>query len=183
VQWMVILSGLSELALALGLGFFVAYFGYRIFDRVTRRIDESQELERGNVAAAILSAAFIFSLGYLLRSVIGPMNETFFGALYLVSEGRAGGSDLLIALLAMAGQFLAALAVATLTILGSVRGFIWLTEIDELAQIRQGNVAVAIVVASLAITFAVLLEHGLAQLLQVIVPAPEIQNELLRPFG
>jgi len=180
---MVVLSGISALLLALMLGAFVASFGYRIFHWMTGNLREDVELRRGNLAAGLLAASFIFAIGYVLRSAIRPLNETLFGIVYGIVDGEMSLLEVCTTLLIMASQFAAAVGVASLTIIGAVRGFVRITQVDEAAEIRDGNVAVALVVAALTITFAFLFEEGVSRLLQVIIPVPEIRNDLLRPFG
>ena len=56
-------------SIAMGLGLII---GIKLFDLSTRDIDEWQLLREGNVAMAIVIAAVILALGYVVGSAIQP---------------------------------------------------------------------------------------------------------------
>ena len=60
-------------ALAFGLvGIFLALLGFKVFDWITPRIDVEKELaEKRNVAVAIVCAAVILGICYVVAHVVG----------------------------------------------------------------------------------------------------------------
>ncbi len=60
-------------AVAFGLiGIFLAVFGFKIFDWLTPRVHVQQELaEKHNVAVAIVCAAVILGICYIVAHVVG----------------------------------------------------------------------------------------------------------------
>jgi putative membrane protein len=60
---------LDSLAFGL-LGIFLLVIGYFAFDVLTRRIDVQEQLNRGNLAVAIVVAALLLSIAYLVTHVV-----------------------------------------------------------------------------------------------------------------
>lgn len=56
----------GSLAMAIGLALAI-----KVFDLSTTKIDEWKAINDGNVAAAIVIAAVIFSVGYVIAAAIG----------------------------------------------------------------------------------------------------------------
>ena len=177
----IILSGLLTLALSLSLGVFVVYLGFYIFQKFNTDIDEAKELENNNIAVAILNGSFILALGLLLKTVLRPMIQTFF---FAITRPQGDVTGILIHGGLMVLQFISALFVSILALLLGVKIFAWLnSRLDEFAEIKKNNIAVAILTGAIIITLALFIEDGLSRFLQTIIPAPSIQNDNLRPFG
>jgi uncharacterized membrane protein YidH (DUF202 family) len=78
-------------------------------------------------------------------------------------------------LLYAAGHLLIALSTGIAVIAVGVRTFMRLTRgIDELREIRDGNMAPALMIAVLIVVVAVLVSPGLQTLLDGILPLPEL---------
>jgi len=52
------------------LGILLVTFGFKIFDKIITRIDLEEEILKGNMSAAILSAAAIIAIGIIVASAI-----------------------------------------------------------------------------------------------------------------
>lgn len=177
----VLLSAITTVIFSLILAIFVLFLGFRLFSRLTRTIDEEEELQNNNIAVALLSGSLIFSLAYMMRSSVYPLVRDFFSILFY-NEGGAERMVLGFALIIL--QFLVALLVSIGSLWLGVKGFSWLTRnIDEFEEIRHNNIAVAILMSVIIITLALFLHEGVEKLLQVIRLAPGINNEGIRPFG
>lgn len=50
------------------LGVFLVIAGFKIFDKIITRIDLEQEIQKGNIAAAILSGAVILGLSIIIAA-------------------------------------------------------------------------------------------------------------------
>ncbi len=178
---MVITAGITALLLSAVLGIFVLYFGYYLFTKLTRQIDEEAELRQGNPAVGIVGAGFIFSLGLIMETALQPFLQTLFNTAVYSSEGAgriAAGLGL------MGLQFLGTLLIAVLALALGLKVFHSLTRhIDEWAQIRQGNIAVALITAAMTVTLALFLRTGTEHLLDVIQLSPGVQSSTAAPFG
>lgn len=178
---MPVISGIVTLLLSVLLGVVVVHLGFVLFQHLTVRINESEELQRNNTAVAILSGGYILSLGLIVKSALSPVMQTFF----LMTYGdQYSAGEIFLSAGFMVLQVLAALVTAVLALMSGLWIFSRLTpHIDEFAEIRKNNVAIAIVMAAILVTFALFIEEGVVRLLQTIVPAPPIQSESLRLPG
>jgi uncharacterized membrane protein YjfL (UPF0719 family) len=176
-----VLGGIATLTISVLLAVLVIHLGFVLFQHLTVRINEAQELRDNNIAVAVLSGGYILSLGLIVKSALGPLLQT----VYLMTYGdQFTAWEILSRAGFMVLQVLAALLIAVLALLAGLGIFSRLTRhLDQIAEIRKNNIAVAIVMAVTLVTFALFIEEGVASLLQAIVPAPPIQSESLRPPG
>ena len=64
--------GLIQLLIAILLAVVALYIGYSVFSKITKGIDEIQELKKGNVAVALEMAGVIIAVAVIIQSgVIG----------------------------------------------------------------------------------------------------------------
>jgi putative membrane protein len=54
-----------------GLGIVLTIIGYFVFDFVERRIDFAEEIKKGNIAVAILVAAFLLGICFIIGRTVG----------------------------------------------------------------------------------------------------------------
>ncbi len=182
---MVWLIGVISLSLSVVMGIVTISIGFFIFGRITGSINEEEELLNNNIAVAILYASFIFALGYIMRSSVQPMIQTFFSIFYQFQVALAISKAAVIkASIYLPLQFLLTLVISIIVLNGSMKIFLWLTKnIDELKEIKENNIAVAIVLASVIITIAMIVEIGLPKMLEAIIPTSPIHDKALSPFG
>jgi len=178
---LVVLSGISTLLLSLLLGIFILFLGFKIFSGFSKSIDEEYELKQNNIAVAILSGSFILALGLMMKTSVNPLIQSIFRAIFYNDTGLAGTlGNLSISLL----QFILTLLISVASLWLGVKGFTWLTRnIDEFEEIKNNNIAIAILMAAIIITLALFLQNGLEKLLQVLRFTPGLNNNNLTPFG
>ena len=132
------------------------YTGMNLLDRITVGIDEWKEIKKGNMAIGILYAAVMISIIMLLSPRIG---EFIF---YL-----QGGLDLgtTIKLLALTFfNYIVALFASVFIIYLVIHVIDRITpDLDELAELKKGNLAVALILS-------------VALLLVVLAVQPSIEN-------
>ena len=184
MQLLLFVNGLFAVLLALAIGVVVAVLGYRAVLRLDPSIDEEAELRSGNLAVAIVTGSFIFALGYLLKSAVDPIAQTVIALVFTIQMSGFDALGAAMSLGAVLAQFAAALAVAFSALWLGTRVFMGLNRsTDEAAEIAANNVAVAVLVAFITITLAVVLEPGVQRLLDVMIPTPAVDNASLRPIG
>ncbi len=64
-------AGLGIAALFGGLGIVMCVLGYKLFDLVETRIDFADEIKKGNVAAAVVIAAFLVGICFIIGRAVG----------------------------------------------------------------------------------------------------------------
>lgn len=152
--------GIIQLVIAIILAVVALYIGFSVLGRVTKGIDEEKELARGNVAVGILVASVFFAIGIVVQSGVAG-----------VSKGIG---------LALAGNYVALIASVLQLILGIVLAIVAvyialnildrLTKgIEEFEELKKGNVAVALVMAGVIITTAVIIQSGVAGITAALI--------------
>jgi len=65
--------GIVNLVLGVVLAILSIYIAISMLDRITESIDEFREIRRGNVAVAIMMAAVLFSVSFVIRGAVVAM--------------------------------------------------------------------------------------------------------------
>jgi len=63
--------GLMVAALFGILGVILSFIGYKVFDLVETKIDFAKEIEKGNVAAAVVIGSFLLGICYIIGRAVG----------------------------------------------------------------------------------------------------------------
>jgi uncharacterized membrane protein YjfL (UPF0719 family) len=173
-------NGLFSLTLALVMGIIAIYLGFNAFKRINHSIDEEFELRNNNIAVALVSGSFIISLGILMKSVIDPITQTVFNLVYQYQQLGIGLGDVFSTLGIVLLQFSVALILSLATLTLGTRLYMKLNrQTDEITEIANNNIAVAIVVSAITITLSIMLSGGMETFLNAVVPAPLSLNENL----
>lgn len=124
--------------------------GVRVFDFLTRGIEEWKEMKEGNLAVSIYMGSVIFTIALIVESLVftSQLNlaeiKSFTTLLFSVI------TDIVYAVL---GAIIGAVTIyIALRILDNIT-----TDVDEFEEIKRGNVAVAIFVAIIIITLGFLI--------------------------
>ncbi|MEI6797062.1 MAG: DUF350 domain-containing protein [Methanomassiliicoccales archaeon] len=139
------LAGLVQFIVGLFLAMFSVYIGLKMFDKLTKGINEWDEIKKGNIAVGIVMAAVILSIATVIQS--GVMHIT----------GSIGGGQsvgvMMIGLVVGIVNLIIGLIAAIIAIYIAIRVLDKITkEIDEFKEIAKGNVAVAIIMAGVLIS-------------------------------
>ncbi len=159
--------GIVEFAVSIALAATTVRLGMWALDRATHDLDEPAELARGNVAVAILHGALLLAIAVIVRRAIEP---AVFAAKALVAQfgGLEGG---LLALAWVGGYAVVAAFLALVGLLVAVRvAQRALGDVDTMAALRGGNVAIAIMLAAVVAVIAIFLADGVAALIDALPP-------------
>jgi len=143
---------IAQIGVAIIMTVIATYLGVVLFNRATRHLDEWAELRRGNVAMGLVVASIIVGIALILRP-----------ALAVPSAADAGPRLYPIyALLTQAAGLAVGLVLALSGIILAVGLFNLLTgEIDELAELQKGNVAVAALLAAIVLAVSWLMSGAI----------------------
>lgn len=145
-----IAAAVLQFVVGLALAMASVYIGLKMFDRLTKGVDEWKEVKNGNVAVGILMAAVIISIATVVQS--GVLQVTaHIGADEAIDDMLVGLGIGLVNLLIGLGAAILAIFIAVKT-LDKIT-----TDIDEMAEIAKGNVSVAIIMAGvlIAVSFVI----------------------------
>ncbi|GEL73724.1 DUF350 domain-containing protein [Myxococcus virescens] len=137
-----------------------------------------EELRQGNVAACLVHAASLVSLGVLVQHAVQATSDALDltvqnPPLHLLVVGR---------LVAVAVLHVGLSLGVGVTVLGTgVLLFDRMTPgIDELAEVRKGNVAAALILSAILLVLALLTAPGLQAALNGLIPFPQLPEGTLR---
>lgn len=155
VDIIAIALGFVQLILGLIFAAVAIYMGVRVFDRFTKGVDEMEELRRGNVAIGVLLAAVVITVAIIVQSGVGGLTAAVLGA-------RGGTTtDYLIAILGGIVQLVLGIILSVVGIWMAISIFGRVTKgIDEEAELKRGNVAVAIVLSGFLIAVGFVIQAG-----------------------
>ena len=166
-----IAAGAVKLFIGIGLGGLGVVLAWKLLTRLLQNA-EGIPLE-DNPAAGILHAAGLVSLGLLVRQVLVALYDTI--DLFLL---RGDFLKTLPRVLLLGGLHIGlALALGSALLAIGVWIFNFLTPgIDEVAAVRAGKIAPALVLGAILITLALLAAPGLEAILSGLVPYPQLPD-------
>lgn len=143
--------GLSLVHLFVGLisSVLSVFFGLRLLDKMTGYIDEWKELKKGNTAVGLLFVSVILSV----LIMIAP---TAFFSISIIDKFAPASAFFINIVIAFANIFLATLfAIFALYISFQVADRLTF-DIDELAELKKGNIAVALMISAILLGIALI---------------------------
>jgi uncharacterized membrane protein YjfL (UPF0719 family) len=150
---------LAQLAIAIVLSAIAAYLAFYLFQWFTRNLDEGEELRRGNAAVGIVLGAIVIAVAIVLRPALTVTTATW----------DAGGHLFFRVLLAEALQLAVGLVLAVITLALALYLFAALTRgIDEVAELRNGNLAIAGLLAGVVVGVGLMVSQGIAEVMTLI---------------
>jgi uncharacterized membrane protein YjfL (UPF0719 family) len=152
-------AGLALTVIVAGL---VTFLGVWLFERTTRDIDEWAELRQGNLAVGIVMGAIVVAVGIIVRPALQePLITADVGRWRPFYELLVNAVGLLIALgLAIAAMSLAVWLFTRLT-----------TNLDEWAELADGNQAVAALMAGVVLAVALLTATAVERIVVALTEA------------
>src|SRR5512139_1198139 len=152
--------GLIQLVIAILLAVVALYIGYSTFSKITKGIDEIQELKKGNVAVGIIIAAIFFAIAIVIQSGVAGISIGITNAL-------AGDWWSLVAAFI---QLILGIILAIATIYLALNILDRLTKgINEFEELKKGNVAVALMMAGVIVATAIIIQSGVIGITSALI--------------
>jgi uncharacterized membrane protein YjfL (UPF0719 family) len=152
--------GFIQLMIAILLAVVALYIGYSTFSRITKGMDEQQELVKGNVAVGIIIASVFFAIALVVQSGVAGISAGIINAL----EGDW------LALVAAFIQLILGIILAIVAIYLALNILNRLTKgVDEFAELKKGNVAVALMMAGVIIATAIIIQSGVMGITSALI--------------
>jgi uncharacterized membrane protein YjfL (UPF0719 family) len=158
--------GLVQLIIAIIFAVLALYIGFFTLGKITRDIEAEKELARGNPAVGILVAAVFVAIALVVQSGISGLSVGIgkaasvglFSLDGILAIGAAFVQLILGIFLAVAGIYLALNILDKLT-----KG------VNEFQEIKKGNIAVALVMAGVIVSVAVIIQSGVLGITAALV--------------
>jgi len=155
-----LLLGLGQLVVAVFLSAVAAFLSFNFLQWFTRGLDEGEELRRGNVAVGLVLGSALIAVATILRPALSVDPAAWDAGRQVYLRALATGS-LQIAL----GLVLAVLALGLALVI-----FSFLTRgIDEIEELRQGNLAVAGLLAGVVIGVGLMISPAVAWITAAVI--------------
>jgi len=175
-QFDVFIYGLVYVIVSLVFGTLTLFLFMKVFSALTRGIDDLQEIRHNNIAVAMVNAAIIFSVALFIGESVGAAMEAFKNNIY-----NYGGPTTVMfkvkTYITMFIHFALSVVISFIVLWVSMKFFTLLTTtLDEFAEIKRNNQAVAIILSVFIISMALILKPGVGKLLKGIIPFPEVSS-------
>lgn len=175
-QFDIFLYGLIYVLISLVFGTITLFLFVKVFNALTRDIDDMAEMKRNNIAVALINAAIIFSVALFIEESVGAAMEAFKNNIF----NYVGPTTLMFKIkiyIVMFIHFALSIIVSFFVLWLSMKFFtILTTSVDEFAEIKKNNQAVAIFLSVFVISMALILKPGIGKLLKGIIPLPEVSS-------
>jgi len=149
--------GIIQLVIAIILAVAALYIGFSVLGKITKGIDEEKEIAKGNTAVGILVASVFIAIGIVVQSGVAGISV---GISQALRPGISTGDSITILLVSVL-QLILGIVLAIVAIYLALNILDKLTKgIDEFAELKKGNVAVALEMAGVIITVAIIIQSG-----------------------
>jgi uncharacterized membrane protein YjfL (UPF0719 family) len=149
--------GIIQLVIAIILAVVALYIGFSVLGKITKGIDEEKEIAKGNTAVGILVASVFVAIGIVVQSGVSGISV---GISQALRPGTTTGDSITILIISVL-QLVLGIVLAIVAIYLALNILDKLTKgIDEFAELKKGNVAVALEMAGVIITVAIIIQSG-----------------------
>lgn len=149
--------GIIQLIIAIILAVAALYIGFNVLGKITKGIEEEKEIARGNAAVGILVASVFIAIGIVVQSGVAGISRGITAALNVGILSVTGIVILVVSIL----QLILGIVLAIAAIYLALNILDKLTKgIDEFEELKKGNVAVALEMAGVIITVAIIIQSG-----------------------
>ena len=160
---------LIEISISILFGVIILYLCYRFLDKLLK---EKLKIKNDNISYSIFVSSILFSVAYLIEGIKSPI----LNSLKLLIDNPEYEGIIILDGLKYSILFITIIVITILVVIFlSIFLFTIMTkDIDELKEIKNNNIAIAIITATLIISISLLLKESVYLLLESFVPYPEI---------
>jgi uncharacterized membrane protein YjfL (UPF0719 family) len=156
-----------EILSSISIGVFILALTYQLLKYIGRK---RYDIQVSNLATSIFVASVLFSVGYMVSSVIDPLSSLF----RLLAAKDNNVMSLALSFVGTGAFYIAVAFVAGVVVcLLSVILYTSITPLDEFAELKNNNIGVALIVGTITITLALLTRDGVGLLIESFIPYPD----------
>ncbi len=151
--------GLAQLAVAIILSGVAVYLAYAVLIWFSRDLDEADAIRKGNVAVGLVLGSSVVAVAIMLRPALVVDTAAW----------DVGSLPVAKLLLAQALQLVIGLVFAVIALVLALFLFSSLTRnIDEVAQLKDGNLAVAALLSGVVLAVGILISQALDEIIRLV---------------
>ena len=160
---------LIEISISIHFGVIILYLCYRFLDKLLK---DKLKIKNDNISYSIFVSSILFSVAYLISGIKSPI----LNSLKLLIDNPEYEGIIILDGLKYSILFITIIVITILVVIFlSIFLFTIMTkDIDEFKEIKNNNIAIAIITATLIISISLLLKESVYLLLESFVPYPEI---------
>ncbi len=160
--------GIIQLIISIILAVAALYISFSVLDKITKGIDEEKEIAKGNTAIGIIVASVFIAIGVVVQSGVAGISDGLKIAVPLIIQGQIMAAVLPIFMSIL--QLALGIGLAIVAIYLALNVLDKLTKgIEEFEELKKGNVAVALVMAGVIITVAIIIQSGVAGITKALI--------------
>jgi len=164
--------GIFSFAFSVLISILVVYLTFRLFFRLFSLAD-LDSIAGGNVAVAVAAIGNMIAFGILMMRSLYPVSAVL-QDLFITTQLTA--QNILKTLAYILAYIVIAYCFSVITVVISSKLFQKLTtSIEEADLIKKGNVAVAIMLSGIVITIAIMVQSGLGDLMNTLIPHVDVE--------
>ncbi len=149
--------GIIQLVIAIILAVVALYIGFSVLGKITKGIDEQKEIAKGNTAVGILVASVFIAIGIVVQSGVSGISVGISQAMKAGLLSPVGIAIIFVSIV----QLILGIVLAIVAIYLALNILDKLTKgIEEFEELKKGNVAVALEMAGVIITVAIIIQSG-----------------------
>jgi uncharacterized membrane protein YjfL (UPF0719 family) len=158
--------GIIQLVIAIILAVAALYIGFSVLGKITKGIEEEKEIAKGNAAVGILVASVFVAIGIVVQSGVAGISTGISSAMKVGIVSITG----IAIIFASVAQLLLGIVLAIAAIYLALNVLDRLTKgIEEFEELKKGNVAVALEMAGVIITVAIIIQSGVLGITSALI--------------
>ena len=167
-----IIFGILEFLVSILISFVLVFGSYRIMLVLTKRFDEEQQLKKRNISVGVVLGSILLGEALVVKQSLYPVMAII--QLFVLGQERSPGNFAKVLLYSLGYVVLAGI-LAIVCILFCFWLFNRLTpRINHYEEIKNNNIAVALLMALFIIGICLLMSAGVSGLVRALIPFPEI---------
>jgi uncharacterized membrane protein YjfL (UPF0719 family) len=163
--------GIVQLVIAIILAVAALYIGFSVMGKITKGIDEEKEIAKGNTAIGILVASVFVSIGLVVQSGVTGISDGLKMAVQGIPNIETDGVlPVILPIVMSIIQLVLGIGLAIGAIYLALNILDKLTKgIEEFEELKKGNVAVALEMAGVIITVAIIIQSGVMGITRALI--------------
>ena len=164
-----LIFSLIEIGISILLGVLILYLSYKLIDKL---IKDKFKIKNDNISYSIFVSSVLFSVAYLISGIKSPI----LNSIKLLLDNPDYSGIIVLDGLKYSILFISIIIITIVVVIFlSIFLFTIMTkDIDEFKEIKNNNIAIAIITATLVISISLLVKESVYLLLESFVPYPEI---------
>lgn len=167
-----VLFGLIEFLVSVIISFILIFGSYRLFLLLTPRLDEEIQLKKKNTSVGIILGSVLLGEAIVVKQAIYPVMAVI--QIFILGQEKS-----LVNYLKMLGYGFGYVLLTGILALICILFSFWLfnkmtPRIDQLEEVKNGNIAVAVFIGLFVISICLLMSAGVAGLTKALIPFPQV---------